>query len=152
MTSQLNHPAPDFTLPASNGENITLTDLKGHNVILYFYPKDNTPGCTKQGECFREQYPTFTKLNAIIFGISRDSIKSHVNFKTKYQFPFELLSDTNGKVCELYDVIKEKNLYGKQVRGIERSTFLIDKNGILRQEWRKVKVDGHIDELLKALS
>ncbi|MDF2866892.1 MAG: Alkyl hydroperoxide reductase/Thiol specific antioxidant [Gammaproteobacteria bacterium] len=152
MTIQLNFPVPDFALPATDGHTVTLSALKGHPVILYFYPKDNTPGCTKQGECFRDKHPDFTKLNAIILGVSRDSLKSHANFKTKFNFPFELLSDIDSKVCELYEVIKDKNMYGKQVKGIERSTFLIDKNGILRQKWHKVKVDGHIDEVLSALA
>lgn len=152
MTIKLSMTAPDFALPATNGQNITLSTLKGNNVILYFYPKDNTPGCTKQGECFRDNHPNFTKLDAIILGISRDSLKAHENFKAKFKFPFELLSDIDGKVCELYDVIKDKNMYGKIVKGIERSTFLVDKQGILRHEWRKVKVDGHIDEVLSALA
>ncbi len=152
MTILLNSPAPDFSLPATDGNIITLSALKGHAVVLYFYPKDNTPGCTKQGECFRDYHPDFTKLDAIILGVSRDSLKAHTNFKAKFNFPFELLSDADGKVCELYEVIKVKNLYGKQVKGIERSTFLIDRNGILRHEWRKVKVDGHINEVLSTLS
>lgn len=151
MTILLNSPAPDFSLPATDGTITTLSALKGHTVVLYFYPKDNTPGCIKQGECFRDKHPDFTKLNTLILGVSRDSLKAHNNFKAKFNFPFELLSDIDGKVCELYEVIKAKNMYGKQVQGIERSTFLIDENGILRHEWRKVKLDEHINEVLSAL-
>lgn len=151
MSIEVNKPAPDFTLPATNDKLITLSGLQGHNVVLYFYPKDNTPGCTQQGECFRDMYPDFTKLDAIVLGISRDSLTSHEKFKTKYHFPFELLSDADGKVCELYEVIKDKNMYGKMVKGIERSAFLIDKNGVLRKVLRKVKADACAAEMLAAL-
>ncbi len=144
-------PAPDFTLPATGGQTITLSELKGSNVVLYFYPRDNTPGCTKEGQAFRDHFAEFEKLNTVILGISRDSLKTHENFKAKHQFPFELLSDSDETVCKLYDVIKEKNMYGKKVMGIERSTFLIDQEGILRQEWRKVKVAGHVEEVLEAV-
>ncbi len=144
-------PAPDFTLPATGGQAITLSELKGSNVVLYFYPRDNTPGCTKEGQAFRDHFAEFEKLNTVILGISRDSLKTHENFKAKHQFPFELLSDSDETVCKLYDVIKEKNMYGKKVMGIERSTFLIDQEGILRQEWRKVKVAGHVEEVLEAV-
>ena len=144
-------PAPDFTLPATGGQTITLSELKGSNVVLYFYPRDNTPGCTKEGQAFRDHFAEFEKLNTVILGISRDSLKTHENFKAKHQFPFELLSDSDETACKLYDVIKEKNMYGKKVMGIERSTFLIDQEGILRQEWRKVKVAGHVEEVLEAV-
>lgn len=144
-------PAPDFTLPATGGQEITLSGLKGSNVVLYFYPRDNTPGCTKEGQAFRDHHAEFEKLDTVILGTSRDSLKTHENFKAKHQFPFELLSDSEETVCRLYDVIKEKNMYGKKVMGIERSTFLIDREGILRREWRKVKVAGHVEEVLEAV-
>ena len=121
---------------------------KGKTVVLYFYPKDNTPGCTTEGQNFRDLYPQFRKLKCAIFGISRDSLKSHENFKAKMSFPFELLSDAEETACKLFEVIKMKNMYGKQVRGIERSTFLIDDQGVLRHEWRAVKADGHATEVL----
>ncbi len=144
-------PAPDFTLPATGGQEITLSGLKGSNVVLYFYPRDNTPGCTKEGQAFRDHHAEFEKLDTVVLGVSRDSLKTHENFKAKHQFPFELLSDSEETVCRLYDVIKEKNMYGKKVMGIERSTFLIDREGILRREWRKVKVAGHVEEVLEAV-
>jgi peroxiredoxin Q/BCP len=141
---------PNFELPATGDQNIKLSGLKGKNVVLYFYPKDSTPGCTKEGQAFRDNYAKFKRAKTIVLGISRDSIKSHENFKAKQEFPFELLSDSDEELCNLFDVIKMKNMYGKQVRGIERSTFLIDAKGVLRQEWRKVKVDGHAAEVLAA--
>lgn len=147
----LNEAVPDFTLPATGHKDITLSSLKGHPVVFYFYPKDSTPGCTQEGQDFRDQYEKFITLSAIILGVSRDSVKSHENFKTKQGFPFDLLSDQEESLCALFDVIKMKNMYGKQVRGIERSTFLIDKDGVLRKEWRKVKVEGHVEEVLKSL-
>ncbi len=144
-------PVPDFTLPATSGQHITLSSLRGNHVVLYFYPKDSTPGCTQESCDFRDNIAEFKRRNAIVLGVSRDSIKSHENFKTKQSLPFELLADTDEELCALFDVIKMKNMYGKQVRGIERSTFLIDKDGVLRQEWRKVKVAGHVEEVLEAL-
>jgi peroxiredoxin Q/BCP len=141
---------PDFELPATGEQSIKLSRLKGKNVVLYFYPKDSTPGCTREGQSFRDNHAKFVRANTVILGISRDSIKSHENFKAKQEFPFELLSDADETLCSLFDVIKMKNMYGKQVRGIERSTFLVDKKGVLRQEWRKVKVDGHVEEVLAA--
>ena len=120
-------------------------------MVLYFYPKDSTPGCTREGQDFRDNYAKFKRAGAEIVGVSRDSLKSHENFKAKQEFPFELMSDKDEELCQVFDVIKMKNMYGKQVRGIERSTFLIDKNGVLQHEWRKVKVDGHADEVLKAV-
>ena len=143
--------APAFSLPATSGKTIALADLKGKNLVLYFYPKDSTPGCTTEGQEFRDHYDEFQKLNTEILGVSRDSLKSHENFKAKQAFPFELLSDSEETLCQLFDVIKEKNMYGKKVMGIERSTFLIDGKGILRAEWRKVKVAGHVDEVLNAI-
>jgi thioredoxin-dependent peroxiredoxin len=142
---------PDFNLPATGDQNIKLSALKGKNIVLYFYPKDNTPGCTLEGQDFRDNIRKFNTRNTVILGVSRDSIKSHENFKEKQRFPFELLSDSDEKLCKLFDVIKEKNMYGKKVMGIERSTFLIDAKGVLRAEWRKVKVDGHVNEILSAV-
>lgn len=148
---QLNHPAPDFTLPATSGHTIKFNELKGKNVVLYFYPKDCTSGCTLEGQNFRDKYKDFSKLNTVILGISRDTIKLHEKFKAEQKFPFELISDNDEQLCNLYDVIKDKNMYGKKVKGIERSTFLIDSKGILRKEWRKVKVDNHVEEVLQAV-
>ena len=146
---------PDFELPATGEKSIKLSDFRGSNIVIYFYPKDSTPGCTKEGQGFRDNHLKFRRANTYILGVSRDSIKSHENFKAKQKFPFDLLSDKEETLCNLFDVIKLKNMYGKQVRGIERSTFLIDADGVLRQEWRKIKVDGHVEEVLlaaKALS
>jgi peroxiredoxin Q/BCP len=144
----LNQSVTDFQLPATSGKTFQLSEYAGKNVVIYFYPKDSTPGCTTQGMQFRDAYTQFQALNTEIFGISRDSLKSHENFKAKFTFPFELLSDTEELACALFGVIKMKNMYGKQVRGIERSTFVIDKNGKLIKEWRGVKVDGHAAEVL----
>lgn len=143
---------PDnFTLPATGEKDISLSDLKGKNVVIYFYPKDSTPGCTREGQDFRDNIRKFRSRKTIILGVSRDSIKSHENFKEKQGFPFDLISDSDEKLCKQFDVIKEKNMYGKKHMGIERSTFLIDALGILRKEWRKIKVDGHVDEVLDAI-
>jgi peroxiredoxin Q/BCP len=149
-TVTLNKVVPDFTLPATGDQTVRLKDLRGQNVVLYFYPKDSTPGCTTEGQDFRDQYKAFTKANTVVFGISRDSLRSHENFKSKQNFPFDLLSDSEEEVCKLFDVIKPKNMYGREVIGVERSTFLIDAAGKLRREWRKVKVAGHVDEVLAA--
>jgi len=143
-----NKAVKDFQLPSTNGQVFSLAEMRGKNLVIYFYPKDNTPGCTTEGENFRDNYQAFESLNCEILGISRDSMKSHENFKAKMAFPFELLSDADEIVCQQFDVIKMKNMYGKQVRGIERSTFVIDAEGILRNEWRGVKVPGHVDEVL----
>ena len=143
--------APDFTLPATGGQEITLSALRGRPVVLYFYPKDNTPGCTNEAIAFRDLTPEFSALGAVILGVSRDSVKSHENFKAKYQLPFELVSDPDEIACTAYDVIKNKTMYGKPVRGIERSTFLIGPDGRILHLWRGVKVDGHAQEVLAAL-
>lgn len=144
----LKHAVPDFSLPSTAGHDQTLSSLRGKNIVLYFYPKDCTSGCTVEGQNFRDKFDEFKKLNTVILGISRDTMKLHHKFKSEQAFPFELLSDAEEKACKLFDVLKEKNMYGKKVIGIERSTFLIDKHGTLIHEWRKVKVDGHVDEVL----
>ncbi len=148
LTPMLNQSVTDFQLPATGGNTFQLSAYAGKNLVIYFYPKDSTPGCTTQGIQFRDAYAQFQALDTEIFGISRDSLKSHENFKAKFTFPFELLSDSEELACTLFGVIKMKNMYGKQVRGIERSTFVIDKNGKLIKEWRGVKVDGHAAEVL----
>ncbi len=150
-TTTVGKPAPQFKLTATGEQSISLKDFLGKNIVLYFYPKDNTPGCTLEGEDFRDHFKQFEKLNTVILGVSRDSLDSHENFKEKHMLPFELLSDSDEKVCKLFDVIKDKNMYGKMVKGIERSTFLFDKKGILREEWRKVKVPGHVQAVLEAI-
>jgi peroxiredoxin Q/BCP len=147
-TSMLNTTVTNFELPATSGTNFKLSDYLGKTLVIYFYPKDNTPGCTTQGMQFRDNYAAFQALNTEIFGVSRDSLKSHENFKAKFTFPFELLADTEELACNIFGVMKMKNMYGKQVRGVERSTFIIDKNGVLIKEWRGVKVDGHAHEVL----
>jgi len=150
-TVSIGKKVPNFSIPATGEQTISLSKLKGNNIVLYFYPKDSTPGCTREGQDFRDNKAKFKRQNTLIFGISRDSLRSHENFKSKQNFSFELLSDSDEELCKLFDVIKMKNMYGKKVRGIERSTFLIDDKGVLQQEWRKVKVDGHVDEVLTAV-
>ena len=150
-TVTLQQAVETFTLPCTSGKNFVLTDFKGKFLVLYFYPKDSTPGCTTQGIQFRDHYEHFKAFNCEIFGISRDSLKSHENFKQKFSFPFELISDTEELACQQFNVMKMKNMYGKQVRGIERSTFILNPDGILVKEWRAVKVDGHVNEVLSAL-
>ena len=142
---------PAFSLPATGDKEISLADCKGKNLVLYFYPKDSTPGCTTEGQDFRDKINTFRRRKTMLLGVSRDSLKSHENFKAKHKFPFDLLSDSDEKLCQLFDVIKEKNMYGRKVMGIERSTFLIDDKGVLRREWRKIKVPGHVEEVLEAI-
>ncbi len=149
---KLEQPIENFILPATGGSNFSLADYSGKTVIVYFYPKDDTPGCTTEGQDFRDHWSAFLNKNCIIVGVSRDSLNSHEKFKEKMQFPFDLLSDIDEKVCNLFDVLKMKNMYGKQVRGIERSTFVIDGQGILRKEWRSVKVPGHVQEVLDFVS
>jgi peroxiredoxin Q/BCP len=139
---------PDFSLPATGGKTISLSALRGHPVALYFYPKDSTPGCTTEAQQFRDLHADFAALGCPVLGVSRDSLKSHENFRTKQALPFDLLSDTEETLCTLFAVIKMKKLYGKEVRGIERSTFVIDSDGVLRKEWRGVKVPGHAQEVL----
>jgi thioredoxin-dependent peroxiredoxin len=147
----LDQAVPDFTAAATGGP-FTLSARRGTKLVLYFYPKDNTPGCTTEGMNFRDMYPQFEAAGADIVGISRDSVKSHDNFKSKLELPFTLISDADEAVCALFAVIKMKKMYGKEVRGIERSTFLIDGAGVLRREWRGVKVAGHIDEVLASVA
>ena len=139
---------PDFSMPATSAETFSLNQHAGKIVIIYFYPKDSTPGCTTEAQQFRDLHEQFVAVDAVLLGISRDSVKSHENFKAKQSLPFELGSDSDEDVCTLFGVMKMKNMYGKQVRGIERSTFVIDKSGVLRREWRGVKVPGHAQEVL----
>ena len=147
MTVAVDSNAPDFTAAATGGD-FTLSAQRGKTVVLYFYPKDNTPGCTTEGENFAAAHAKFKKVNAVIVGVSRDSLKSHEGFKAKMKFPFELISDLDEKLCELFGVMKMKNMYGRQVRGVERSTFVVDGAGKLRKEWRGVKVPNHVDQVL----
>jgi peroxiredoxin Q/BCP len=142
--------APDFKLETDGGGTVSLKDLRGKKVILYFYPKDNTSGCTAEACGFRDALPNFKRAKAEVIGISRDSVKSHDNFKTKYKLPFRLASDEEGKVCNAYGTWIEKSMYGRKYMGIERATFLIDEDGVVRNVWRKVKVPGHVEEVLAA--
>jgi len=141
-------PVEDFSLPSTGGGTFRLSSARGSKLVLYFYPKDNTPGCTTEGMQFRDLHAEFRKADCEVFGVSRDSLRSHENFKSKMKFPFELLSDAEEKVCSQFGVMKLKNMYGKKVRGIERSTFFIDAKGVLVREWRGVKVPGHAQEVL----
>lgn len=150
MPVEVDQPLPPFQALATSNTQVTPQALKGKQVVLYFYPKDNTPGCTTQGQDFRDQHEAFAAANTVIFGISRDSLKTHENFKAKQGFPFELISDKDEQLCQLFGVIKLKKLYGKEYLGIDRSTFLIDSSGALRQQWRGVKVPGHVDAVLQA--
>ena len=150
MTVAIDQPVSDFESAATGEQTVRLSALKGKQVVIYFYPKDSTPGCTTEGQGFRDHYAEFQAANTEVFGVSRDSLKSHENFKAKQGFPFELLSDKDESLCQLFDVIKLKKLYGKEYMGVDRSTFLIDKNGVLRHEWRGVKVPGHVDAVLAA--
>tara|TARA_Y100000296_G_scaffold28568_2_gene33229 strand:- start:493 stop:960 length:468 start_codon:yes stop_codon:yes gene_type:complete len=151
MHVELNKPVPDFSAQATGEQTVTPASLAGKNVVIYFYPKDNTPGCTTEGQDFRDAHAEFAAANTIIYGVSKDSLRTHANFKAKHEFPFELISDPDEALCRLFDVIKLKKLYGKEYEGIERSTFLIDAKGVLRQQWRKVKVPGHVAEVLAAV-
>ncbi len=151
MTTAPGSLIPDLTLAATGGQTIRLRDLNGYHVVLYFYPRDSTPGCTSEGQDFRDLHARFKAAGAVLFGISRDSLKSHENFKAKQGFPFELLSDTDEAACKAFDVIREKNMYGRITLGVERSTFLFDRAGLLRREWRKVKVAGHAAQVLDAV-
>jgi peroxiredoxin Q/BCP len=150
MTIALDQAVPDFQAQATSGQALSLAGLKGQQVVLYFYPKDSTPGCTTQGQGFRDAQEAFKAANTVVLGVSRDSLKSHENFKAKQGFPFELISDKDEALCQLFEVIKLKKLYGKEYLGVDRSTFLIDAEGVLRREWRGVKVPGHVDEVLQA--
>ena len=141
----------NFTRPATSEKTISLSDLQGKNLVLYFYPKDSTPGCTTEGQDFRDHIQQFEEANCVILGVSRDSLRKHENFKAKQSFPFELLSDEDETLCRQFDVIKLKKLYGKEYMGIDRSTFLINSEGVLLQEWRSVKVKGHVEEVLAAV-
>lgn len=142
---------PDAKVQLTGGEPAKLSDFAGKHLVLYFYPRDNTSGCTMEGEAFRDQYKRFQKLKTGIIGVSRDSLVSHEKFKAKYKFPFELIADEEEKLCKLFDVIKEKSLYGKKYMGIDRSTFVIDKHGVLRKEFRGVKVAGHVEQVLEEI-
>jgi peroxiredoxin Q/BCP len=149
--AQLDNVVPDLKVAATGGQSFKLSDLRGHKVVLYFYPRDNTPGCTTEGLDFAAQHAKFRRRDAVVLGVSRDSLASHEKFREKFKFPFDLISDEDEKLCRAFDVIKQKNMYGKKVLGIERSTFIIDANGVLRKEFRKVKVAGHVEEVLEAL-
>src|SRR5437764_14074459 len=144
----LGKPVTDFSLPSTGTTPFKLSSHRGSKLILYFYPKDNTPGCTQQGADFRDRHKEFKRAGSDIYGISRDSLKSHEGFKAKMKFPFELLADPDEAVCERFGVMKQKNMYGRKVRGIERSTFVVDDKGVLAREWRGVKVPGHVEEVL----
>jgi len=149
MAVELDKPVADFQVQATSDQAVSLSALKGQQVVIYFYPKDSTPGCTTEGQGFRDQYADFKAANTVVFGVSRDSLKSHENFKAKQEFPFELISDKDESLCQLFDVIKLKKLYGKEYMGVDRCTFLIDKDGVLRKEWRGVKVPGHVAAVLE---
>lgn len=147
----ITHKVPEFSLPATGDKTLSLSDFRGKNLVIYFYPKDSTSGCTNEGNDFRDNYARFQQLNTAILGVSRDSLSSHEKFKEKQQFPFDLLSDPDETLCAIFDVIKEKNMYGRKVMGIERSTFLLDEQGTLLAEWRKVKVPGHVEAVLETI-
>lgn len=149
--TQANSPVESPSLPATGGEELSIQSFRGSPLVLYFYPRDNTPGCTKEGQAFRDLHDEFQALGCAVVGVSRDSLKTHENFKAKQGFPFELIADADETLCRQFDVIKEKNMYGKKVMGIERSTFLIDADGKIAREWRKVKVPGHAEEVLEAV-
>ena len=150
MAVALNEPVADFQAQATGGQTVSLSELKGRQVVVYFYPKDSTPGCTTQGQDFRDLLEQFKAADTEVFGVSRDGLKSHENFKAKQGFTFELISDKDEALCQLFDVIKLKKLYGKEYLGVDRSTFLIDRDSVLRQEWRGVKVPGHVQSVLEA--
>lgn len=151
MTPAINKPLPEFEAVATGGLKIGPETFRGQAVVLYFYPKDHTPGCTTEAMQFRDRYKDFVKAGALILGVSRDNMASHEKFKANLELPFELIADTEEKLCHMFGVVKNKIMYGKKVKGIERSTFLIDATGVLRGEWRGIKVAGHVDEVLKAV-
>ncbi len=150
MPVAIDSPVADFQAQATSGQQVQLSALRGQQVVLYFYPKDSTPGCTTEGQDFRDRHAQFLAANTRVFGVSRDGLRAHENFKAKQGFPFELISDCDEQLCQLVEVIKLKKLYGKEYLGIERSTFLIDADGVLRREWRGVKVPGHAEAVLEA--
>lgn len=152
MRVEIGQTVPDFSAPATGDQTVQLSALRGHSVVLYFYPRDNTPGCTTEAQQFRDLHERFLAADAIVFGISRDSLRSHGMFRAKHGLPFHLIADVDEKLCQLFNVIKLKKHYGKETLGVERSTFLIDAEGVLRREWRKVKVDGHAAAVLVALT
>ena len=149
-TVQLDRKVPDFSLPATGGGTWKLSGNSGRRLVVYFYPRDNTTGCTAEGIAFRDLYPQFRKARSDVVGVSPDTVASHEKFKAKFEFPFELLADVEQKVCRLFDVIREKSMYGRKFMGVERSTFLLDDKGLLRHEWRRVKVPGHAEAVLEA--
>ena len=151
MTPVLNKPIPDFEATATGGVKFSPQAFHGKAIVLYFYPKDNTPGCTTEAMQFRDRHKDFVKAGAVVFGVSRDNLASHDKFKQNIELPFELIADTEEKLCHMFGVVKNKIMYGKKVKGIERSTFLIDADGVLRAEWRGIKVAGHVDDVLKAV-
>lgn len=151
MAVVVNKPLPEFEAVATGNESLSNQTLIGQTVVLYFYPKDNTPGCTTEAMEFRDKYKDFVKAGATVYGVSRDNMKSHDDFKEKLELPFELIADTEEKMCHMFGVVKNKIMYGKKVKGIERSTFLVGTDGILKQEWRGLKVAGHVEEVLKAV-
>ncbi len=150
MSFSLGQTVTEFTAQATSNITVTLSELKGKKVVIYFYPKDNTAGCTSEGQTFRDLYQEFQEANTVVFGVSRESLKSHETFKAKHQFPFDLISDPDEELCKLFDVIKLKKMYGKEYMGIERSTFLIDPEGTLQHEWRKVRIKNHVEDVLQA--
>jgi len=150
-TVQLDRKVPEFSLPATGGDTWKLSGAAGRKLIIYFYPRDNTSGCTSEGMAFRDLYPQFRKAKADIVGVSTDTLASHEKFKAKFEFPFELLADEERKACRLFDVIREKSMYGRKFMGVVRSTFLLDEKGVLRREWRKVRVNGHAEAVLDAV-
>lgn len=150
MSVELDKKVPDFTAEATSGQMVSLSEMAGRKLVIYFYPKDNTPGCTTEGQDFRDMHAEFLAADTLVFGVSKDSLRVHEGFRARQCFPFDLISDSDETLCRLFDVIRLKQMYGKQYEGIERSTFLIDKEGILRREWRKVKVPGHVAEVLSA--
>ncbi|HEX9771944.1 MAG TPA: peroxiredoxin [Steroidobacteraceae bacterium] len=150
-TVQLDRKVPEFSLPATGGDTWKLSGAAGRKLIIYFYPRDNTSGCTSEGMAFRGLYPQFRKAKADIVGVSTDTLASHEKFKAKFEFPFELLADEERKACRLFDVIREKSMYGRKFMGVVRSTFLLDEKGVLRREWRKVRVNGHAEAVLDAV-
>ena len=151
MAVAVDQPVTDFQAPATGGQTVSLAALKGKQVVIYFCPKDSTPGCTTEAMQFRDRYKDFVKAGATVFGVSRDNMKSHDEFKAKLELPFELIADTEEKMCHMFGVVKNKIMYGKKVKGIERSTFLVGADGMLKEEWRGLKVPGHVDDVLKAV-